>query len=54
MADCQTCKYLFRDWSVGYSQCTKTKSFSDPEWDEYEDHGELRSCKYYEEAEGWE
>lgn len=53
MADCQICKYLFRDPSVGYEECTKTEYFSDPEWDEYTDHGELSSCKYYEEAEGW-
>lgn len=53
MADCINCKWCFRDPSVGYEECTKTEYFSDPEWDEYEDNGELRNCKYYAEKEFW-
>lgn len=54
MADCINCKWFFRDLSVGYEECTKTEYFSDHEWNEYMDHGELRGCKYYAEAEGCE
>ena len=52
MNDCQTCKYLFCDHSVGYYECQRENDMSDTEWDYYEENGYGPDCPYYEKEKG--
>lgn len=46
---CGRCKHLFRDYSVGYSECTKEDLMTDLEFAEYEEFGGVLHCPYFEE-----
>lgn len=48
MNRCNTCKYFFRDWSVGTDGCSNTESMTDEEFDEYEVTGSVDDCQHYE------
>lgn len=46
---CGRCKHLFKDYSVGYSECTKEDLMTDIESAEYEEFGGVLHCPYFEE-----
>jgi len=45
---CGRCKHLFKDYSVGYSECTKEDLMTDLEFAEYEEFGGVLHCPYFE------
>ena len=49
MSSCNSCKYLFRDDSVEYFECTKTDEMTDEEYEEIEIKGCCENCQYYSE-----
>ena len=44
---CSNCKFFFEDSNVGYSECLKCDSFTDEEFDKYEEYGYLKKCPYF-------
>lgn len=48
MEKCRNCKHLFRDWSVGYSECTHTDDMTDAQYAEYEEFGFVSNCPFFE------
>lgn len=50
MNSCNCCKWLFRDDSVGYRECTCSASFTDEEYEVFEENdGCILNCPYFEE-----
>lgn len=48
---CDTCKYDFRDLSVGHFECMAADEMSEQELDELVDLGCPRNCRLYEKME---
>lgn len=49
--NCNNCKHLFCDHSVGDSECLKIEEMTDKEYEQYELTGEIKDCPYYLEQE---
>ena len=50
MANCETCKYLWEDRSVGYRECTCEDEFTEKEMVDFVED-EKDGCPHYVEAE---
>lgn len=48
MSMCSSCAHFFEDNSVGYYECLKEDEMSDVQFEEYEKHGYVSNCPYYE------
>lgn len=48
MSMCSSCTHFFEDNSVGYYECLKEDEMSDMQFEEYEKHGYVSNCPYYE------